>query len=413
MKANILTIGDEILIGQTIDTNSATIAKHLNGLGIEIGKVLSVADEETEIVEGLKFTSADADIILITGGLGPTKDDITKHALCIFFQDKLVFQRAYFARVKEAFERRGIPVTDAHRQQFHLPSTAELYVNMLGSAPGMLFKKDGKRYFSMPGVPYEMEHLLTDRLVPLLKNDHIQTSLVHRTVLTAGIGETRIAELIDDIICDLPDYISVAYLPSLASVKVRLTCKTTQNQGIKILEQFFDRIKDRLLTYTYGTGDTLLEKHIGDLLKNKGLTISTAESCTGGHIGHKITSISGSSEYFKGGVISYSNELKMNMLGVHKSTLLSDGAVSEATVKEMQRGAIMAMNTDISIAVSGIAGPGGGTKEKPVGTVWIACGNADQVRTRKILAGKNRLKNIEYSTVCALNMVRQFINEVY
>ncbi len=414
MTANILIIGDEILIGQTIDTNSAVIAKHLNKIGIDVGIVLTVADDNQAIVNGLATIVKSSDLILTTGGLGPTKDDITKQALCAYFEDELDFKEDMYQGIKKAFAKRNIPVTEAHRLQCYIPSSAELCPNNMGTAPGMLFEKDEKKYFSMPGVPYEMEHLLTDYLIPLLQKESLESGIYHRTLLTAGTGETVLADMISDILSEIPEKIGIAYLPSLGSVKIRLTAKGEVEKDLAaMVDLFFKRIKNKLQEFVYGEEEESLEEHIGKLLLQKGLTLCTAESCTGGHIGHKITSVSGSSAYFEGGVVSYSNESKKKLLGVKEETLEQYGAVSEETVIEMQKGAIQLMNTSLSLSVSGIAGPTGGTKEKPVGTIWIACGDGNEIRTRKIVAGKTRLKNIEYATVYALNMLRQFVKEKY
>ena len=414
MKAGILTIGDEILIGQTVDTNSAVIGNHLNKIGIYITQIVSVSDQKDEILKGLNHLSEFSDIVLITGGLGPTKDDITKHALIEFFDDELVFAEPEYERVKTLFVRRNVKLTEAHKEQFYLPSKAKFLLNEMGSAPGMMFKKDGKLFFSMPGVPYEMEHLLTERIIPILTKIDIGHEIYHRTLLTVGCGETHLAKKIDDLLKPMSQDISVAYLPALASVKIRLTAKGNNLSTVKEeMDDIFSKIKDRLHEYVYGEGDTSLSCHIGELLKSKNLKLSLAESCTGGHIGNLITSIPGSSAYFEGGVVSYSYDLKKQLLGVKRETLEMYGAVSEETVIEMQKGALDLMRTDISLSVSGIAGPGGGTPDKPVGTIWMACGNAKKYRTKKVLAGKNRLINVQYAGVQALNLLRQFINEVY
>jgi len=413
MIAGILTIGDEILIGQTIDTNSATIGKELNKIGIKIKKILSVADEKNEIIKGFSALEDSCDVILVTGGLGPTKDDITKHAFAEYFDDELVFNEEHFEIARQKFESRGFKVREAHRVQFQLPSKAKLYENDMGSAPGMLFRKNGTKFFSMPGVPHEMKHLLTDRLMPILQAEN-DVEVYHRTLLTVGVGETALAEKIEPITNRLPSRASVAFLPSLGAVKIRFSISGTDISNEKEeVNSLFDEMKEILSDHVYGEGDTTLSSHVGDLLKAKGLKLSVAESCTGGLLGNTLVKTPGSSAYFEGGVLSYSYEQKVKLLGVKQSTLDSVGAVSEQTVKEMQKGVINVTHSDVSISISGIAGPGGGTPEKPVGTIWMACGNSDKCITRKILAGKNREKNMEYGVVQALNLLRQFINEVY
>ena len=413
MDAGILTIGDEILIGQTIDTNSAFIAKSLNAIGIKVRKILSVADEKDEIVQGLSSLEKSTDIILITGGLGPTKDDITKHAFVQYFDDELVFQKEHFERVKKVFEARGFQVKKAHKEQFHLPSKAELFKNNVGSAPGMLFRKNDKVFFSMPGVPHEMKHLLTDRLIPTISKQS-EEEIFHRTLMTVGIGETALAEKIDLFVAQLPEGASVAYLPSLGSVKVRFSISGKHiSEEKKQLNMLFDQMKEEVKSYVYGENDVTLSRHIGELLSRNNLKLSVAESCTGGLLGNTIVKTPGSSAYFEGGVLAYSYEQKVDVLKVKNSTLEQFGAVSEETVIEMQKGVLNVVDSDVSISVSGIAGPGGGTDDKPVGTIWLACGNSDKYFTKRILAGKNREKNMEYGVVQALNLLRQFINEVY
>lgn len=411
MNAGILTIGDEILIGQTIDTNSTLIAQELNKIGVEIKLMLSVGDNKPDIIDGLNHLSSNCDVILITGGLGPTKDDITKYALKTFFDDELEFKPDYFKRIKKKFEERDIKVTQAHREQFYLPSKAILLENDLGSAPGMLFHKNSKTYFSMPGVPYEMKHLLVDKFIPQLKIDS-RSEVYHRTILTVGIGETALAERISNLTKDLPELCSIAFLPNLGSVKLRFSIS---GNGIdkekKIMDRQIDKIKKEISDVYYGEGEYTLSQHIGDLLKANGLTLAVAESCTGGLLGHEIVKIPGSSAYFEGGLLTYSNQQKMSQLGVLKTTLDAHGAVSKETVIEMQKGVLKATKASVSISISGIAGPSGGTQNKPVGTIWIACGNQTDYKTVKVLAGKDRIKNMEYGVVQALNLLRRFINE--
>ncbi|MEE9373547.1 MAG: CinA family nicotinamide mononucleotide deamidase-related protein [Saprospiraceae bacterium] len=414
MEAGILTIGDELLIGQTVDTNSAVIAKKLNEIGIKIKRIITIADTQEAIVTGLKELEQDCDLILTTGGLGPTKDDITKHAFVTHFDDRLEFQKEYFQKVKKVFQARGFKITKAHEEQFYLPSKAQLFDNNMGSAPGMLFKQKNILYFSMPGVPYEMTHLLKDRLIPFLSTLIKGQEVYHRTLMTVGKGETLLADKITHIVDALPHGASVAYLPALATVRIRFSISGINIEKEKEkVDVLFDKMKKTLQDYYYGENDISLSQHIGDLLNAKKLTLTLAESCTGGHLGHEITKIPGCSSYFEGGVIAYSYAQKKNVLGVKENTLNSCGAVSEETVIEMQKGMLNVMKSDLSISISGIAGPGGGTPDKPVGTIWMACGNKNKVITKKVLADKNRVKNMEYAAVHALNLLRQFINEVY
>lgn len=409
MKATIVTIGDEILIGQIVDTNSAWIGRQLNDIGIDVTEILSVNDSREGILSGLNRAHQVSDLILLTGGLGPTKDDITKSVLAEFMEDELEFSEENYGLIKKMFERRNITITPAHKEQCYLPSSAQLLENKMGTAPGMLFKKAGKTIISMPGVPYEMKYIMEHGVLPMFL-DKSEIVIIHKTIRTVGEGESRIALKIEDIATELPETVKLAYLPSLGTVRLRLTGKGKDRQQLqKDIDTASDRIVARLDNLVYGYGDTLLEKALGTLAKECGVTLSLAESCTGGHIAHKMTSISGSSAYFKGGIVAYANEIKEQVLGVSPKTIEACGAVSEETVLEMLSGVLKLTNTDIGASVSGIAGPTGGSPEKPVGTIWIAYGSAEKQETIKLLLGKDRLKNIEYATVVVLNLLRKFI----
>jgi len=414
MNVTIITIGDEILIGQTIDTNSAWMGKQLNLAGAHVGRILTVGDELGDIIRGLEQGLGDSDVILMTGGLGPTHDDVTKKALCEFFGVDMVFHQATYDRILRLFEKWGRSTTEAHRQQCYMPANATLLHNKMGTAPGMWFEHDGKVVVSMPGIPYEMQYLMEHEIIPRLIRFFPGHPIVHRTILTVGEGESRIAQRIADIEENLPKNVKLAFLPNLGKVKLRLTGKGPDKPALEaLLEAKTKEIAARIPELIYGYEEIALEDALGLMFRERRLSLSTAESCTGGYVAHMITSVPGSSDYFKGSLVAYANEVKMNQLKVSPDTLEQHGAVSEATVKEMVAGAIELLKTDVAVAVSGIAGPGGGAPDKPVGTVWLAVGNNKTVKTRLIHAGKNRLKNIEYSSVHALNLIREFLLETY
>jgi len=412
MNAQIVTIGDEILIGKIVDTNSAWLGNELTLSGVKVQKVSSITDNEDDIKLALKKALEETDLVILTGGLGPTKDDITKKAIADFMGQEMYFEEALFDKIKAYFKRRGIPMVDAHRLQCFMPQGVRLLENQMGTAPGMLFEKEGKYILSMPGVPYEMKWIFDNSFKPVLKEmlpDGLY--IYHKTIKTVGIGESRIAEMILDISDTLPSDISLSFLPSLGSVKIRLTKKSESNPKQEI-DTYINRLTERLGSYVFGFNDLSLEEALLRDFSEKELTLAVAESCTGGLLSHKITSIPGSSKYFLGGVVSYANEVKENQLTVSKSTLINYGAVSEETVIEMLNGILNLMNPSVGIAISGVAGPGGGSKEKPVGTIWMAWGSKENQKTYKLSLAKDRLKNIEYATVFAMNQLRLFIKDL-
>ncbi|MEN0004911.1 MAG: competence/damage-inducible protein A [Bacteroidota bacterium] len=414
MKAHIITIGDEILIGQVVDTNSAWMGQQLNLLGATLNHIDSISDEAEDIQAALGRALQTADLILMTGGLGPTKDDITKKAIADFFGVALEFHQPTYDRILRIFERLGRETTPAHKAQCYMPANATLLRNKMGSAPGMWFEHEDTILVSMPGVPYEMKSIMQEEVFPRLKNHFKLQTVLHRTILTVGEGESRIAARIEDIEDNLPKHIKLAFLPNLGKVRLRLSTKGANEQALQQeLNHYVQQIEARIPELVFGHDKELLEEVVGRTLQERGLSLTTAESCTGGFLAHKITSVPGSSAYFMGSIIAYANDVKVNQLRVKPETLATHGAVSEATVKEMVVGALQLMHTDIAIAVSGVAGPGGGTPEKPVGTVWLAVGNNEQIQTRKLQIGKDRLKNIQYATVQALNMIRKFVLQEY
>lgn len=414
MHVSILTVGDEILIGQIVDTNSAWMGQQLNLAGASVKRILSVGDDLSAIRKGLDQTLAEADIVLMTGGLGPTKDDITKKALAEYMNVPLVFHEPTFERIVRIFEQFNRKVTDAHRQQGYLPANAEVLPNKMGTAPGMWMEWNGKVIVSMPGVPFEMHYLMENEVLPKLKMRFPGKPIAHRTLLTAGEGESIIAETISDWEDNLPDNLKLAYLPSLGQVRLRITGTDNDEQALNaVLDQKAAELQALLGDIVYGSGTDQLEAAVGRMLKARNLKLATAESCTGGYIAHLISSIPGASSYYSGSILAYSNEVKTNLLEVNPQTLEQFGAVSEQTVREMALGALKRLPADIVIAISGIAGPSGGTPEKPVGTVWIAIGDQNHINLHKIHAGKDRLKNIQFSTVHALNQLRKFIQQHY
>ncbi|NNE29331.1 MAG: competence/damage-inducible protein A [Saprospiraceae bacterium] len=412
MNAMIITIGDEILIGQIVDTNSAWIGQQLQLLGISLVEIRSISDELSAIETALEEAFAMADLIIMTGGLGPTRDDMTKSAIARFFGVGFKFDPPTFERIEKFFEKRGQKPTEAHREQCFMPANAELLFNKMGSAPGMLFEKDKKYLVSMPGVPHEMKWIFSNQLLPKLKEWSPAIAIAHRTILTVGKGESRVAEAIRDIEDTLPEGVKLAYLPGLAQVRLRLTAKAkTQLEADQLAEEQKQRIVQRLGDLVYGFEKEDLASQVGKLLQERNLMAATAESCSGGYIAHQITSNSGSSNYFKGSIVAYSNEVKISALAVNPETLENHGAVSEQTVKEMVKGLLPALGVDVGISVSGIAGPGGGTPDKPVGTIWLAVGDGKSIKTSKLSLSKDRMLNIQYTSVVALNMLRKFLLE--
>jgi nicotinamide-nucleotide amidase len=407
MKAIIITVGDELLIGQVVDTNSAWLGGKLNGLGLDLIEIRSVSDKSPAIIEAIGKAFENAEIVIMTGGLGPTKDDITKKAIADYFGVEMVFHEETYQRIVAIFEKFGKILSDSHKEQCLMPTNAQLLRNNLGTAPGMMFENGSKLLFSLPGVPYEMKGIFEDEMFPILKAK-IGTSyyIHHRTIMTAGEGETFLADQIEDLLEHFTSEMSIAYLPSLGTVRLRISGKS-EFIGIKdSVDKAYEAISDRLGKYVYGAENESLEKALLRLCKANSLTLGTAESCTGGYLAHRITSVPGSSVFFQGSVVSYSNAIKMNLLGVKAETLDSHGAVSKETVSEMAIGGQKLLGTDICIAISGIAGPDGGTLEKPVGTIWFGLAYKDRpVYAFKVSATKKREKNIEYSANVAMTKI--------
>lgn len=412
MKAEIITIGDELLIGQVIDTNSAWMAEQLNLLGISVHQITSISDNREHILTTLQEASHRADIILITGGLGPTNDDITKETLSEYFDSPLVFNEEAYKQIEQLFALRGYPVTELNRLQAMLPDCCSALSNTGGTAPGMWFDKGNTIYVSMPGVPFEMKSIMSDEVLPRIARLSPVT-IVHKTILTQGVGESFLAAKIAKWENKLPSTIKLAYLPQPGLVRLRLTATGTDSEKLKTeLEMLTSELSGLIPAFIFGYDNDTLEELIGKQLRAHNLSLATAESCTGGYIAHLITGISGSSDYFKGSIVAYSNEIKEKLLGVKPITLMTNGAVSEATVREMAEGACKNLGTDCAIAISGIAGPLGGTDEKPVGTTWIAVNTPAGLIAEKFLLGEHRGRNIRKAALCALNMLRKELNKI-
>lgn len=407
MEADLITIGDEILIGQIVDTNSAWMAKQLNDEGINVRQITSISDQPAHIIATLKESGSKASIVLVTGGLGPTKDDRTKAAMCDFFGTQLIESKEVLDHIIELLSPRGIVINALNREQALVPATATVLMNKLGTAPGLLFNHEGTIFVFMPGVPFEMKYLMENEVLPRLKKRFNTTTIIHRTVLTQGLPESMLAELIADWEDNLPECISLAYLPSPQSMKLRLSARGEDHTYLsQLIEERINELMTIIPDNIFGYEEDSMAGNIGKILKKKGLSVATAESCTGGHIAHLFTSNPGSSEYFKGGIVAYSNELKMKLLGVDPEVIFEKGAVSKEVVEAMAVAARQLLNTNYAIATSGIAGPTGGTPEKLVGTVWIAVAGPDSVVSKVYNFGDHRERNIIRSSQTALNMLR-------
>lgn len=417
MTAHLLTIGDEILIGQIVDTNSAWMSRQLNLNGIAVTSKSSVGDTRQAIVAGIEHAASTASIILMTGGLGPTKDDITKSTLAEMFGCQMVFHQEVYDRIAAYFQKINRPIPlESVRGQAMLPDKADILQNKVGTASGMWFERDGKVFISLPGVPFEMEYLMTHEVLPRLKARFVSRPIAHRTLQTACEGESVIAQRIEVFEDGLPAHIKLAYLPTLGQVRLRLTgvwpgeilpdaeARLNAELDAKKIE-----LRGLIPDLVFGEEEESLQEVVGKLLRQQGKQFGTAESCTGGYVAHLITLVPGSSDYFPGSVVSYSYEMKSKLLGVKPSTLKTFGAVSAEAVREMAEGARATLGVDVSLAISGIAGPGGGTPEKPVGTVWMAVSDGERMVVAKHTFARDRAKNIHLTGVYALNMVRNFL----
>ncbi len=408
MIAEIISIGDELLIGQVINTNASWMGELLNRNGIKVKQIKAIADDKNAIIEAIDSAFNSADLILLTGGLGPTKDDITKYTLCEYFDTKLVFNEDAFSRIKEIFRLRNFKVSAVNKAQADLPESCTALTNINGTASGMWFEKNGKVLVSMPGVPFEMKPMMENEVIPRVKAKYKTPVILHKTIMTQGVGESFLAKIIEDWENSLPKNIKLAYLPQPGIVRLRLSA-TGENKTKceQVIADLIEKLKLLIGDLIFGYDDILLEETIGETLKLNKKTVATAESCTGGYIAHLFTSIAGSSSYFKGSAVTYANEIKENILGVSHEDLEKHGAVSETVVKQMALGAKEKFGTDYAIATSGIAGPDGGTEDKPVGTTWIAIAGSEGILAEKHHFGEHRGRNIRRAALTALFLLKK------
>ena len=410
MHAYIVTIGDELLIGKTVDSNSAWIARELNQIGIQVREILTVSDEADHIEAALDVAILQGDIVFVTGGLGPTKDDLTKYTLAKYFNTELVLNEEVHKNLVKLFEERGYRIPEMSKKMAMVPEDCKVFINQVGTAAGMWFEIEGVVVVSMPGVPHEMKRMMSRQILPAIHEQFDTPNIYHRQVMTAGIGESRIAEKISDIEDSLPPHVKLAYLPDMGTVKLRLSAHGEDEATLKQdVDELADQIAKRIPQYVYGFDGISLEAAIGDLMRSRKYSLGLAESCTGGKIAKRIVSVPGASEYFQGGIVAYSYEMKEKVLGVKKETLDTYGAVSEECISEMLDGALKALDVDCAIAVSGIAGPGGGTPDKPVGTVYVGVATAEDQYIRRYSFPGNREINTELSSVMGMQMLKRFM----
>ncbi len=410
MQAEIITIGDEILIGQIVDTNSAWMAKELNAIGVSINRITSISDTKEAIISSVEEAMSRVDLILMTGGLGPTNDDITKKTLSDYFACELVQDKSLYAKIEERLARYQIGMNAFNREQALVSNGARIIVNDFGTAPCMWFEKNNKHLISMPGVPFEMKNIMQSQILPKLSLEFDCPHVLHQTVMVQGVGESVLAEMLEDWEANLPSVVKLAYLPSAGVVRLRMSLVGDNETELKaIVEKEKEALKAILGERIFAFKDEPMERIVADLLLDKNKTISIAESCTGGNIAHLLTSMAGSSAYFKGAVVAYSNEIKENILGVSSNCLEEFGAVSQEVVEQMAVGVLKAIGTDYSIASSGIAGPSGGSDEKPVGTVWIAVASKNKVLSEKFVFSKERDRNIRMASLAGFNMLRKML----
>lgn len=413
MNVEIIVIGDELLIGQVTDTNSGWIARELNHIGWEVTEITTVRDRSREITDALNSSFGRVDVVLMTGGLGPTKDDITKQTLCDYFGGKLVFDESVFANVEAIFRRRKLTMNDSTRNQAYVPNVCTVIQNSVGTAPVMWFERNGKVLVSMPGVPTEMKTVMKEAVISRLREyfqDH--SSILHRTCLVKDFTESRLSETLSDFEAQLPACIKLAYLPTPGVIRLRLTARGDEESYLqKIIDDEFFKLRTILGSHLFCGSDTTLAGALGSILTERGETLATAESCTGGNIAHEITRIVGSSVYFKGSVVAYSNEVKIRVLNVSSETLSGFGAVSRETVLQMVSGVQRLLSSDCAIATSGIAGPGGGSVEKPVGTVWIAVRYGERSEAECFCFEGDREQVIARATQSALLMLIQLMTK--
>lgn len=409
MQAEIISIGDELLLGQTINTNASWIGKELALVGIPVQWGITIADNREAIIHAIDEAMKRSQLVIVTGGLGPTKDDITKHVLCEYFETELEINLAVLERVKSFFEVKKRVMLDVNIQQAALPKACKVIDNLVGTASGMWFEKNGSILVSLPGVPYEMEGMMQETLIPAFQERFQIPSVYHKTIITTGIGESYLADRLEDWENRIrADGLSLAYLPSTIILKLRIT----SSKGLAdaaLIQAYFDEMEAEMPEFVFGYEEDTLNEVVGTLLRERKLTVGTVESCTAGGVANYFTAISGSSDYFEGGLITYSNRLKTEFADVKESTLTEHGAVSEEVAKEMAVGGRKKLAVDYCIAVTGVAGPSGGTEEKPVGTVWISVASKEKVVAKKYNFGNNRERNVQMSIFAAVNLLRNVI----
>ncbi len=410
-KAVIISIGDEILYGQTLDTNAHWISNELDTLGVHVIKRYTIGDIREEILKTLEEAESLADIILITGGLGPTNDDLTKPCLVEYFDTHLVRNDEMLENIRTLFDARGREMTELNEAQADMPANSTAIKNAIGTAPGMWFERNRKVMVSMPGVPYEMRRMMTVTILPKLKELFVDVGVHHRIIRTIGIPESKLADMIKDWENQLPKTVKLAYLPTMGTVKLRLTSKGNDEKRLQqIMQEEIDKVLPVIEKYVYGFDDEEIEQAIGRILGKENKKLAIAESCTGGFLAHKITSVPGSSGWFQGGMVPYSNQIKNEALQVPTEVLEEHGAVSEPVVLALAENVRKNFAADVGISVSGIAGPSGGSKEKPVGTVWIGYSDQNKTVAKKFVFTKDRMLNIQYTSIAALNMIRINLN---
>lgn len=410
MKATIINIGDELLIGQTINTNSAWMGAEMSKRGFDVQKAISIHDRRDDIIDVLRESEGKSDVVLITGGLGPTSDDITKQTLCEFFNSRLVEDKKVLEMVSGMLARRNFPMNKNNRRQAEVPESCRVLYNNTGTAPGMWFERNNTIFVSMPGVPYEMKHLMNVLVLPELEHRFTTQAIVHKNIMTYGLPEARLAEILESFESELPGEIKLAYLPSSGVIKLRLTATGNDRKILEsIADQQVKKLYDIIPEVIFSDNEETFEMVIGRLLKERSASLCTAESCTGGEIASMITSVAGSSDWYKGSVIAYANEIKTRALGVPEDLIMKHGAVSQEVVTSMASGCRKIFKADYAVATSGIAGPDGGSSEKPVGMVWIAVASGKGVVSEKRIFGSERQTNIIRFSLAALSMLRKQI----
>ena len=411
MKATIITIGDEILIGQIVDTNSVSIARHLNAAGIVVREKLSIGDDRRQIIEAVERAMKGSEVTILTGGLGPTKDDITKKTLAELFHSEMRYDQQVAAHVEKMLTGRGIEFNDLNRSQALVPTVCTVLFNAHGTAPGMWFERNGHVVVSLPGVPYEMEHLMQDEVMPRLKAHFSLRQIVHRTMITAGLPESMLAKRIEAWENALPHYLKLAYLPNPGAVRLRLSAYEVEGESVaREIDRQFEALRKIIPHNVIGFETASMQELVHGLLTERKQTLATAESCTGGSIAVRFTALPGASAYFRCGVVAYSNEAKADILGVRADDITRYGAVSEQVARQMAEGARRVAGADYAIATTGIAGPTGGSEEKPVGTVWIAVATPERTVAQLRQCCSDRGQIIDRASAFAIGLLRDCLN---